>query len=327
MCPADSTPLLAIRDLTVHFQLPAGRLRAVGGVSLDLQPGETLGLVGESGCGKTVTALAVLRLLPRETAEMQGSIRFAGQDLLALPEERLRRLRGDRIAMVFQEPMTALNPVFTIGEQVAEVLRVHRGLSRGQALEAAAQALARVGLADAPRRLGQYPHQLSGGLRQRVLIAMALVLEPAILIADEPTTALDVTIQAQILELLRRLKEEMRLSVLFITHNLGIVAQTANRVAVMYAGLIMEEAPTPGLFQTPRHPYTRGLLASVPRLDFSHPPGELLAAIAGQVPDLYAPPPGCLFAARCPQRFARCDEAPPWVEVAPGHGVRCWLYR
>ncbi len=326
MSASVSHPLLAIRDLRVHFHLPAGRLRAVGGVSLDLFPGETLGLVGESGCGKTVTAHAVLRLLPPETAQVEGEILFDGEDLLSLPEPRLQLVRGDRIAMVFQEPMTALNPVFPIGDQVAEVFQVHRGLSRAQARELAVRALERVGLPDARGRLKHYPHQLSGGLRQRVLIAMALALEPAVFIADEPTTALDVTIQAQILELLRRLKRELGLSVLFITHNLGIVAQTANRVAVMYAGLIVEEAPTARLFQHPCHPYTRGLLASVPRLDFRHPPGEHLASIPGQVPNLYAPPAGCPFAERCPQRLAICDEAPPWKIVGTGHRVRCWLY-
>mgnify|MGYP001092505311 CR=1 FL=1 len=319
-------PLLAVRDLRLHFSLPAGRLQAVGGVSFELFPGETLGLVGESGCGKTVTAQAILRLLP-DTAEVQGEILFEGEDLLSLPAERLRRLRGNRIAMIFQEPMTALNPVFTVGEQIAEVLMVHRGLSRAPALEEAARALARVGLADAPRRLKQYPHQLSGGLRQRVLIAMALILSPALLIADEPTTALDVTIQAQILELLRRLQREMGLAVLFITHNLGIVAQTAERVAVMYAGLLMEEAPTAQLFRNPCHPYTQGLLASVPRLDFRRPPGAPLSPIPGQVPDLFAPPPGCLFAERCTRRFAPCGSDPPWVTVSRGHRVRCWLYQ
>lgn len=318
-------PLLALHDLEVHFHLPAGRLQAVGGVSLELFSGETLGLVGESGCGKTVAAHAVLRLLP-DTAEVRGRILFEGEDLLTWPPERLRQVRGNRIGMVFQEPMTALNPVFTIGEQVAEVLMVHRGLSRGAAWEEAARALSRVGLSDAERRLKQYPHQLSGGLRQRVLIAMALVLSPALLIADEPTTALDVTIQAQILELLQRLKKELGLAVLFITHNLGIVAQVAERVVVMYAGLLVEEAPTRRLFKSPCHPYTQGLLASVPRLDFTRPPGAPLHPIPGQVPDLFQPPPGCLFAERCPRRFGPCQEPPPWATVAPGHRVRCWLY-
>ena len=321
-----NSPLLEIRDLKVHFHLPSGRLRAVGGVNLALSPGETLGLVGESGCGKTVTAMSILRLIPCPPGEVTGEILFFGEDLLRLPETRLRDIRGDRIAMVFQEPMTALNPVFTIGEQVAESLRQHRGLSHREALSAAARVLARVGLPDPSRRLSQYPHQLSGGLRQRVLIAMALACEPELLIADEPTTALDVTIQAQILALLKSLKDQLGLAVLFITHNLGIVAQTADRVAVMYAGLIVEEAATPELFKNPGHPYTRGLLTSVPKLDFHHPPGAALATIAGQVPNLYEPPPGCLFAERCPKVIPRCAEPPPWIETAPGHRVRCWLF-
>lgn len=321
-----ASPLLQIKDLRVHFHLPAGCLQAVGGVDLKLAPGETLGLVGESGCGKTVTALSILRLIQCPPGEVSGEILFAGKNLLNLPEAQLRDIRGDRIAMVFQEPMTALNPVFTIGEQVAEVLRQHRGLSRREALRKAAQALGRVGLPDPSRRLNHYPHQLSGGLRQRVLIAMALALNPELLIADEPTTALDVTIQAQILALLKSLKDQLGLAVLFITHNLGIVAQTADRVAVMYAGLLVEEAPTRKLFQNPSHPYTRGLLDSVPKLDFHHPPGATLPAIAGQVPNLYEPPAGCLFQERCPQAMPRCTEPPPWVELAPGHRVRCWLY-
>ena len=322
-----NSPLLEIHDLHVHFHLPAGRLRAVGGIDLSLAAGETLGLVGESGCGKTVTAMSILRLIPTPPGEVSGEIFFQGEDLLALPEARLRDIRGDRIAMVFQEPMTALNPVFTIGDQVAEVLRQHRHLGEKAALEQASQTLARVGLPDPSRRLSQYPHQLSGGLRQRVLIAMALACQPQLLIADEPTTALDVTIQAQILALLRSLKEQLGLAVLFITHNLGIVAQTADRVAAMYAGLIMEEAPTRELFKNPSHPYTRGLLAAVPRLDFHHPPGAALATIAGQVPNLYEPPAGCLLEARCPEAMPQCAEAPPWVEAAPGHRVRCWLFR
>ena len=322
----ENSPLLQVRDLQVHFDTPAGRLRAVSGVSFDLKAGETLGLVGESGCGKTVTALSILRLLPATHAQMQGEIRFGGKDLQAFSEPDLRRVRGNRIAMVFQEPMTALNPVFTIGEQVAEALRLHLGLSHQAAWEAAGQALSRVGLPDAKRRLGQYPHELSGGLRQRALIAMALACEPELLIADEPTTALDVTIQAQILALLKRLKDEMGLAVLFITHNLGIVAQTTERVAVMYAGAIMEQAGTKELYKNPAHPYTKNLLAAVPRLDFHHPPGENLAAISGQVPDLEAPPAGCLFLDRCPEAKGQCREAPPWVEVGPGHLVRCWNY-
>jgi oligopeptide/dipeptide ABC transporter ATP-binding protein len=316
--------LLEVKDLKVHFDTPAGHIRAVEGVSFQLKAGETLGLVGESGCGKTVTALAILRLLPPATARVAGEIRFAGADLLGSPTEELRHVRGNRIAMVFQEPMTALNPVLTIGDQVSEVLRLHRGLGHQEALEEAAQALTRVGLPEAAQRLQQYPHQLSGGLRQRAMMAMALACNPELLIADEPTTALDVTIQAQILALLARLKEELGLAVLFITHNLGIVAQTADRVAVMYAGLIVELAPTGALFKDPGHPYTRGLLASVPKLDFHHPPGQLLATVQGQIP--VELPPGCLFRDRCPEAQERCLEVPPWVEVGPGHLVRCWNY-
>jgi len=319
-----ASPLLKVQELQVRFDTPRGILKAVAGVSFELAPGETLGLVGESGCGKTVTALSILRLLPSPQATVTGEIRFLGEDLLSSPEERLRQIRGDRIAMVFQEPMTALNPVLTIGEQVMEVLRLHRGLSNHQARREAAAALTRVGLPEAERRLKQYPHQLSGGLRQRAMIAMALACEPDLLIADEPTTALDVTIQAQILALLGRLQAELGLSILFITHNLGIVAQTADRVAVMYAGLIVEQAPTRELFKHPDHPYTRGLLSAVPRLDFLHPPGEALATVQGHVPT--EPLSGCLFRDRCPEARERCLTEPPWVEVRPNHLVRCWNY-
>ena len=316
--------LLEIRDLKVHFATPAGRVRAVAGVSFDLQPGETLGLVGESGCGKTVTALSILRLLPPATSEMTGEIRFRGEDLAACSDSRLRQIRGDRIAMVFQEPMTALNPVLTIGDQIMEALCLHRGMSHGEARREAALALTRVGLPEAERRLKQYPHQLSGGLRQRALMAMALACEPELLIADEPTTALDVTIQAQILALLASLQAQMGMAVLFITHNLGIVAQSADRVAVMYAGLMVETAPTPALFKQPGHPYTRGLLSSVPKLDFHRPPGGGLPAIKGHVPA--EPPPGCLFRDRCPDARAVCEGEPPWVEVGREHLVRCWNF-
>ena len=320
----DAAPLLEVCDLTVNFDVARGRVRAVAGVSFDLAPGETLGLVGESGCGKTVTALSILRLLQAPPAEVTGVIRFQGEDLTGCPEARMRQIRGNRIAMVFQEPMTALNPVLTIGEQVAEALRLHRGLSHPEAWREAAAALTRVGFPDATHRLAQYPHQLSGGLRQRALMAMALACDPELLIADEPTTALDVTIQAQILALLARLKAELGLAVLFITHNLGIVAQTADRVAVMYAGLMVEQAPTAELFRHPGHPYTVGLLNSVPRLDFRHPPGEILSAIEGHLPAEL--PVGCLFRDRCPLAHDRCREAPPWVEVSPGHEVRCWNF-
>ena len=320
----EAAPLLQVRDLVVNFATSRGHVRALAGVSFDLKAGETLGLVGESGCGKTVTAMAVLRLLPHPQATVTGEVHFQGEDLLHRPEEQMRRIRGNRIAMVFQEPMTALNPVLTIGEQVAEVLRLHRGLKNDAAERQAAAALSRVGLAEARQRLRQYPHQLSGGLRQRVLMAMALACGPQLLIADEPTTALDVTIQAQILALLKQLKAELGLSVLFITHNLGIVAQTADRVAVMYAGLIVEQAATGELFAQPSHPYTRGLLSSVPRLDFKRPPGAPLEAVQGHLPE--APPPGCLFQDRCPEARGQCDQPPPWVEMAPEHFVRCWNY-
>jgi oligopeptide/dipeptide ABC transporter ATP-binding protein len=320
----NASPLLEVRDLTVNFATERGRIRAVAGVSFDLAPGETLGLVGESGCGKTVTAMSILRLLPTPIAEVTGEIRFLGENLAACPDSRMRQIRGNRIAMVFQEPMTALNPVLTIGEQVAEALRLHRGLSHQEAWREAGASLARVGFPDAMARLNQYPHQLSGGLRQRALMAMALACDPELLIADEPTTALDVTIQAQVLALLARLKAELGLAVLFITHNLGIVAQTADRVAVMYAGLIVEAARTEELFRQPNHPYTRGLLNSVPLLDFRHPPGETLSPIRGQLPA--EPPSGCLFRDRCPLTHDRCLKEPPWVEVNPGHLVRCWNY-
>ncbi|MGB7910892.1 MAG: ABC transporter ATP-binding protein [Desulfobaccales bacterium] len=320
----EDAPFLEVRDLRVRFSTSRGEVRALAGIDFSLQPGETLGLVGESGCGKTVTAMAILRLLPLPAAHVEGEVRFLGEDLLSCPAERLARIRGNRIAMVFQEPMTALNPVFTIGEQVAEVLRLHRGLSEAAALEEAAASLTRVGLAEARQRLRQYPHELSGGQRQRVLMAMALACRPDLLIADEPTTALDVTVQAQILALLRNLKADLGLAMLFITHNLGIVAQTADRVMVMYAGLIVEAAATGELFASPGHPYTRGLLASVPRLDFQRPPGAPMEAIKGQLPR--EPPPGCLYQDRCPEARGQCLTPPPWVEVAPGHQVRCWNY-
>jgi peptide/nickel transport system ATP-binding protein len=323
---AASSPLLTVEDLYVHFNTPVGRLQAVAGLNLVIEAGETLGLVGESGCGKTVTALSVMRLLPPQTTELTGEVRFAGENLLALPPNDMRHIRGNRIGMVFQEPMTSLNPVFTVGEQVAEVLRQHRDISKSEARIEATGALSRVGLPDAARRFDQYPHELSGGLRQRILIAMALACNPELLIADEPTTALDVTIQAQILALLTQLREKMNLSVLFITHNLGVVAQTADRVGVMYAGLMVEEAPTAELFRQPSHPYTWGLLASVPKLDFHHPLGQILPAIPGQVPGAQEVPSGCLFRDRCPKAHDRCEAPPPWLTVGPEHKARCWLY-
>jgi len=319
-------PLLQVEDLHAAFLTPAGLVPAVNGISFSLRAGETLGLVGESGCGKTVTALAILRLLPEATSRLRGKVRFAGQDLMALSQHDIRAIRGNRIAMIFQEPMTALNPVLTIGEQISEVLRLHRGLDRRAAWQEAGQTLHQVGIADPEQRLRQYPHQLSGGLRQRALIAMALVCQPQLVIADEPTTALDVTIQAQILALLAELQASMNMALLLISHNLGVVAQITDRVAVMYAGRLVEAAPTPRLFAAPHHPYTQGLLASVPRLDFQATPVRL-QAIPGQVPSLGEVPPGCPFQPRCPRAFAACQEMPPWLPVAADHGVACWLYQ
>jgi peptide/nickel transport system ATP-binding protein/oligopeptide transport system ATP-binding protein len=319
-------PLLRVQDLKTAFQTPAGLIPAVNGVNFNLQAGETLGLVGESGCGKTVTALSILRLLPEHLSRQSGRILFADRDLMALTGPEMREIRGNRIAMIFQEPMTALNPVLTIGDQISEVLRLHRGLSKAAAWDEAGRGLVRVGIADPEQRLHQYPHQLSGGLRQRALIAMALACEPQLVIADEPTTALDVTIQAQILALIAQLQRDLNMALLLISHNLGVVAQITDRVAVMYAGLIMEAAPTTRLFASPHHPYTKGLLASVPKLDFREIP-EDLQAVHGQVPNLWELPAGCPFQPRCPQAFDACRQPPPWIQVGEDHGVLCWLYQ
>ena len=314
-------PLLEIQGLTTRFDLPTGVLRAVEGVDLTLEPGETLALVGESGCGKSITAASIMRLVPPPGRIVAGSVLFKGVDLLRLPEDQMRDIRGNRIAMVFQDPMTSLNPVFTIGNQVAEGLRIHRGLSQRVAEAEAVEILSLVGIPAPRERLRDYPHQLSGGMRQRVMIAMALACRPELVIADEPTTALDVTIQAQILELLDRLMAETRMGLILITHNLGIVAERAQRTAIMYAGQIVEQAPTAELFENPLHPYTRGLLASLPE---SAEPGQKLATVAGSVPDLKQELAGCPFKERCPI----CDEAcathkPGMKEAGPHHLVRC----
>jgi len=314
-------PLLEIRGLSTQFHLPGGVLRAVEGIDLSLEPGETLALVGESGCGKSITAASIMRLVPPPGRIVSGQVLFKGVDLLGLSEEEMRAIRGNQIAMVFQDPMTSLNPVFTVGNQVAEGLRIHRGLSRDQAETEAVEILSLVGIPAPRERLRDYPHQLSGGMRQRVMIAMALSCRPELVIADEPTTALDVTIQAQILELLDRLKEETRMGLILITHNLGIVAERAHRTAIMYAGQIVEMAQTGELFANPRHPYTRGLLASLPE---NARPGERLATIAGSVPDLKVELAGCPFRERCPI----CDQAcathkPGMNEAGKGHAVRC----
>jgi peptide/nickel transport system ATP-binding protein len=315
-------PLLAVDRLTVEIKGDDGPTRLVEGVSFAIAPGEVLGLVGESGCGKSVTAMSVMRLMPEPPARIaEGTIRFAGQDLAKLPQAKMRGLRGRRIGMIFQEPMTSLNPSFSIGWQLGEALRLHTDL-KGTALKTRmVEALTLVGIGAPERRLAQYPHELSGGLRQRVMIAMALACRPDLLIADEPTTALDVTIQLQILELIARLRRELGMAVLLITHDLGVIANYADRVAVMYAGRIVEEAPAAALFRTPRHPYTGGLLAARPRL---HGARGSLAAIPGTVPSPRARPAGCAFAARCARSEERCRVERPELSGPPEHRVACW---
>ncbi len=314
--------LLAVQNLQTFFFTPGGLVKAINGVDLHLAEGETLALVGESGCGKSLTALSLLRLVPEPGRIVGGEIRFEGQDLLRMPLDEMRRVRGNRIGMVFQEPMTSLNPVFRVGEQIAEVLRLHQGHDRRQADAAAVNLLDQVGIPAPFERARDYPHQLSGGMRQRVMIAMALACNPRLLIADEPTTALDVTIQAQIMELLARAKAERGMSMLLITHDLGIVAQHAERVAIMYAGRIMESAPVRDLFADPRHPYTKGLLACVPKLGEKR---RRLTPIEGTIPTPGQLAEGCPFLDRCPESFAPCrNELPPLVEIGPGHWVRCW---
>ena len=314
--------LLTITGLVTRFRLPAGVLTAVNGVDLHLKEGETVALVGESGCGKSVTAASILRLVPPPGEIAAGAITFEGNDLLAADDEGMRQIRGNRIGMIFQEPMTSLNPVFRIGDQIGEGLILHRKLSHTAALDEAMRLLAEVGIPAPAERCRDYPHQLSGGMRQRVMIAMALACKPRLLIADEPTTALDVTIQAQILELIDRLKDENRMALLLITHDLGVVAERAARTMVMYAGRIVEEGPTRDLFDNPLHPYTAGLLASLPQRAV---PGEPLRTIPGSVPNLLGDIPGCGFCDRCPDRHHPCDrETPPLREITPGHSVRCW---
>ncbi len=317
-----SEPLLAVRDLGAWFHTDHGVAKAVDGVSFDVFPGETLGIVGESGCGKTVTALSVLQLLPEPPARIiaGSSIRFGGEELVGAEEARLRALRGNEISMVFQEPMTSLNPVYAVGDQIAEVLRLHRGMNGAGARAEAVRLLDEVGIPDAASRVDDYPHQLSGGMRQRVMIAMALSCEPELLIADEPTTALDVTIQAQILELLAEVKERRGMAVLLITHDLGVVAEVCDRVLVMYAGQIVESGPVEEIFADPRHPYTRGLLDSLPSVS-----GRRLEPIPGSVPDATAWPNGCRFRDRCPSAEAQCAQEQALVELGgPARAARCW---
>ena len=314
------TAALDVAGLTLDFRQDGRVLRVLDGVSFRVDAGRTLAIVGESGCGKSVSALAVMGLLPG-TASIGGAIRLNGRDLTALSPEERRKLRGGEMAMIFQEPMTSLNPAFTAGEQVAEALRLHQGLDDAAAFAEAVRMIDRVRIPDAARRARQYPHQLSGGMRQRVMIAMALACRPKLLIADEPTTALDVTVQAQILSLLDEMKRETGTAVVLVTHDLGVVADHADEVAVMYAGRIAEQAPAATLFARPEHPYTAGLLGAAPG---EGEPGQRLASIEGTVPDLRAPPTGCRFAPRCPFVVARCETTPPLAEVAPGHLSACW---
>jgi peptide/nickel transport system ATP-binding protein len=319
----EAAPLIEIRDLRIEFSTYEGQFTAVDGIDLSIARGKTLGLVGESGCGKSVTSLAVMRLLAAPPARVtSGSVRFDGTDLLTLSDEQMRAIRGRDIAMIFQEPMTSLNPAFRVGEQIAEGILRHRDVTAAEARREAVALMKRVGIPAAERRAQDYPHKLSGGMRQRVMIAMALACRPKLLIADEPTTALDVTIQAQILELLRKLRAEGGMGILLITHDLGVIAEMADEVAVMYSGRIVERASVRDLFATPQHPYTIGLLGSIPSIGGGE---DRLAAIEGVVPNPMHPPTGCRFNPRCPFAIDRCrSEVPPLAAVTSGHYAACW---
>jgi oligopeptide/dipeptide ABC transporter ATP-binding protein len=320
-------PLLSVEDLQVRFTTEDGIVGAVEGVSFELRPGEILGIVGESGCGKSVTAQTVMGLTRSPNSTISGSVRFHGKDLVSASDEELQTIRGREISMVFQDPMTSLNPVYRVGDQIVEQLQAHKEISDEEGKRRAAELLATVGIPNAAKRVDDYPYEFSGGMRQRAMIAMALSLEPRILIADEPTTALDVTIQAQILALIQQLNEERALSVILITHDLGVIAEVADRVLVMYAGQIVEEGTLDEIFYDPQHPYTWGLMGSLTRLD--QPPPERLPQIAGMPPSLLSPPTGCRFRPRCPHAFEKCPE-PPELEVrlpkVTGHADRCWLH-
>jgi len=317
-----TVPLLQVEDLRVVFPgSDRRRTLAVDGLSFSVERGKTLGMVGESGCGKSVTSLAIMGLLPKRGAEVSGSVRFEGTDLLKQPDRIMRDLRGNRLAMIFQEPMTSLNPSYTVGDQVVEAIVRHRKVSRNEAEQRAIEMLRRVRIPTPEARFHDYPHRLSGGMRQRVMIAMALACDPDLLIADEPTTALDVTIQAQILELMRKLREESGAAIILITHDLGVVAEVCDEVMVMYAGQVVERASVDALFRFPQHPYTVGLLGALPRLDQRRP---RLAAIEGTVPNMAAPPQGCRFQARCPFRIPQCADMPPLFTLGGGHLARCW---
>jgi oligopeptide/dipeptide ABC transporter ATP-binding protein len=320
--------LIQLKNLTTHFFTPEGVVKAVERVSFGIDKGRTLGVLGESGCGKSVTALTIMRLIPDPPGRiLGGEIEFEGSDLLQLSPAAMRQVRGKDIAMIFQEPMTSLNPVYTIGDQIAETYVIHQGMNKTEAFQGAAEMLRLVGIPAPERRVHEYPHQLSGGMRQRAMIAMAMACRPKLLIADEPTTALDVTIQAQILDLMLGLQEEVGMAILIITHDLGVIAEVSDEVVVMYAGQVVEYASIETLFLQPRHPYTLGLMASIPQLGRKFREGKArLKEIPGLVPNLIRLPPGCLFQPRCPMAFAACTkERPPLFSLDAGHGVRCWL--
>jgi oligopeptide transport system ATP-binding protein len=318
-------PLLEVKNLKTYFYTPDGTVKAVNGISYTLDDGEALGLVGESGCGKSVSALSLMRLIPTPPGRIvEGEVVFEGRDLLKVSDEAIRKVRGNDIAMIFQDPMTSLNPVLTIGRQISEALELHKGMTRTQGRQRSIELLEMVGIPSARNRFDDYPHQFSGGMRQRVMIAMALSCDPKVLLADEPTTALDVTIQAQILDLIKRLRKELGMAVILITHDLGVVAGLADKICVMYAGYIVESAPAAELFKNPRHPYTLGLLRSIPRID--EPRREKLIPIEGLPPDLIDAPPGCPFYERCTFHIDQCLEVNPGLEpVTEGHNIACWV--
>ncbi|MDX2109743.1 MAG: ABC transporter ATP-binding protein [Verrucomicrobiota bacterium] len=324
---ADATPLLEVRNLVTGFDTDAGRVIAVDGVSFSIRPSQTIGLVGESGCGKSVSALSIMRLLPQPSGKiLGGEILFKGTNLVTLPPEKMQKIRGAQIGMIFQEPMTALNPVHRIGRQLSEVFLLHEDISKKEAWERSVEMLQKVGIPSPEIRVSEYPHQLSGGMRQRVVIAMALACKPSLVIADEPTTALDVTIQAQILELMKSLQEEMGMSILLITHDLGVIAETCDEVVVMYAGRIAEHGPVEAIFENPKHPYTKGLLESIPRLENERK--VRLRTIEGSVPSLLELPTGCRFQNRCPYKVEVCASVqPPLDTIETNHHVACHQWR
>jgi peptide/nickel transport system ATP-binding protein/oligopeptide transport system ATP-binding protein len=320
--PRSVGPLLEIKGLKTHFFTQDGTVKAVDGVTFEIGHGQTLGVVGESGCGKSITSLSVMRLIERPGKIVAGQIMLNGENLLEASNEEMRDIRGDQVSMIFQEPMTSLNPVFTCGDQISEAVMQHTSASPREGMDRAVEMLSLVGIPDAKRRAREYPHQLSGGMRQRVMIAMALSTDPDLLIADEPTTALDVTIQAQILEVMRDLRQKNRMAIMLITHDLGVVAEMADEVVVMYSGKVVERGDVRTIFGTPHHPYTKGLLNSIPRLDERV---DRLEVIKGTVPSPYNLPTGCLFKRRCPYRMPVCDVAPPYRQVGEAHTSRCWL--